>query len=64
MAAIIVLALHLAIIAFNLAGCVLIPLGAWLGWRWVRGFRWRLEKPGSEKPGSECTLSGYSQMAD
>lgn len=29
MAAIIVLALHLAIIAFNLAGCVLMPLGAW-----------------------------------
>lgn len=42
MAAIIVLALHLAIIAFNLAGCVLIPIGAWRGWRWVRGFGWRL----------------------
>ncbi len=42
MAAIIVLALHLAIIAFNVAGLVLIPLGAWLGWRWVREFWWRL----------------------
>ena len=42
MAAIAILALHLAIIAFNLAGCVLIPLGAWRGWRWVRGLYWRL----------------------
>ena len=42
MAAILVLALHLAIIAFNVAGCVLIPLGAWRGWRWVRGLWWRL----------------------
>lgn len=42
MAAIIVLAIHLAIIAFNVAGCVLIPLGAWLGWPWVREFWWRL----------------------
>jgi hypothetical protein len=42
MAAIIVLTLHLAIIAFNVAGCVLIPLGAWRGWRWVRGLWWRL----------------------
>jgi hypothetical protein len=42
MAAIIVLALHLAIIAFNIAGCVLIPIGAWRDWRWVRGFWWRL----------------------
>ena len=42
MAAIVVLALHLAIIAFNVAGCVLIPVGAWRGWRWVRGLWWRL----------------------
>ena len=42
MAAIILLALHLAIIVFNIAGCVLIPLGAWRGWRWVREFWWRL----------------------
>jgi len=42
MAAVFVLALHLAIIAFNVAGCVLVPIGAWLGWRWVREFWWRL----------------------
>lgn len=37
-----VLAVHLAIIAFNLFGLVAIPLGAWRGWPWVRGLRWRL----------------------
>lgn len=42
MAALLVLALHLAIIAFNVAGCVLVPLGAWRCWRWVREFWWRL----------------------
>lgn len=34
-----VLALHLAIIAFNVAGLVVIPLGARFGWRFVR-WRW------------------------
>ena len=34
-----VLAAHLAVIAFNLAGLALIPLGAWLGWSFVR-IRW------------------------
>lgn len=34
-----VLALHLAVIAFNVAGLVVIPLGARLGWRFVR-IRW------------------------
>jgi len=42
MAAIYVLALHLAIIAFNVAGCVLIPIGAWRRWRCVREFWLRL----------------------
>lgn len=42
MAATLILALHLAIIVFNVAGCVLVPLGAWRGWRWVRAFWWRL----------------------
>jgi hypothetical protein len=42
MAATLILALHFAIILFNVAGCVLIPLGAWRGWRWVRAFWWRL----------------------
>lgn len=37
-----VLALHLAIIAFNVAGCVLVPIGAWRRWRWVHEFWWRL----------------------
>jgi hypothetical protein len=37
-----VLALHLAIINFNLFGLVVIPIGGWLGWRFVRRRRWRL----------------------
>jgi hypothetical protein len=36
-----VLAVHLLVIAFNLFGLVAIPLGAWLGWRWVRVRWWR-----------------------
>lgn len=36
------LGVHVAVIAFNVAGLVLIPLGAWRRWRWVRGFWWRL----------------------
>ncbi len=36
-----VLAIHLGVIAFNLFGLVAIPLGGWLGWRFVRGFWWR-----------------------
>jgi hypothetical protein len=31
-----VLAAHLAVIAFNVAGLVVIPLGSWLKWRFVR----------------------------
>ncbi|MDN5864675.1 MAG: DUF2784 domain-containing protein [Gammaproteobacteria bacterium] len=42
MTAYLILLLHVAIIAFNVAGCVLIPIGAWRGWRWVREFWWRL----------------------
>ena len=42
MAVISVLALHLAIIAFNVAGCVLVPIGARRRWRWVREFWFRL----------------------
>ena len=41
-AALSILALHLAIIAFNVAGCVLVPIGVWFRWRWVREFWWRL----------------------
>lgn len=42
MAALAILLVHLAIIAFNVAGCVLVPIGAWRHWRWVRAFWWRL----------------------
>lgn len=31
-----VLGLHLLVIAFNVAGLIVIPIGAWLGWRIVR----------------------------
>ncbi|MGZ6014086.1 MAG: DUF2784 domain-containing protein [Caulobacteraceae bacterium] len=36
-----VLALHLLVIGFNVLGLVAIPLGAALGWRWVRVRWWR-----------------------
>ena len=38
-AAQLILGVHLAVIAFNVAGLVVIPLGAALGWRLVR-LRW------------------------
>lgn len=37
-----VLAAHLAVIAFNVFGLIAVPLGAALGWRWVRIAWWRL----------------------
>ena len=37
-----VLALHLLVITFNLFGLVAVPLGAWLGWRFVRIAWWRV----------------------
>ena len=36
-----VLALHLAVIAFNVAGLIAIPLGAAAGWAWVKVRWWR-----------------------
>jgi len=36
-----VLALHLGVIAFNVFGLIVIPLGAMRGWRFVRVFWWR-----------------------
>jgi hypothetical protein len=36
-----VLTAHLAVIAFNLVGLIAIPVGAKLGWRWVRVRWWR-----------------------
>ena len=41
-AATLILLIHLAIVAFNVFGLVVIPVGRWLGWRFVRGFWWRL----------------------
>jgi hypothetical protein len=37
-----VLALHVGVILFNVFGLVVIPLGGWLGWRFVRVAWWRL----------------------
>jgi hypothetical protein len=37
----VVLSLHLGVIVFNLFGLVAIPLGGWLGWRFVRLAWWR-----------------------
>ena len=37
-----VLAAHLVVIAFNVFGLVAIPLGAALGWAWVRVRWWRM----------------------
>lgn len=37
-----ILAAHLVVIVFNVAGLVAIPLGAGLGWRWVRVRWWRV----------------------
>ena len=39
--AVLVLAVHMAVIAFNLFGLVAIPLGAWRGWAFVRVRWWR-----------------------
>jgi hypothetical protein len=36
-----VLVFHLFVVAFNLFGMVVIPLGAWRGWAFVRVFWWR-----------------------
>ncbi len=36
-----VLAVHLLVIAFNIFGLLAVPLGAWLGWGWVRIAWWR-----------------------
>ena len=36
-----VLAVHVATIVFNVFGLVVVPIGGWLGWRFVRIFWWR-----------------------
>jgi hypothetical protein len=42
MLAALILLFHLVVIAFNLVGIVIIPLGAWRGWIYVRAPVWRL----------------------
>ncbi|HEV2303503.1 MAG TPA: DUF2784 family protein [Stellaceae bacterium] len=37
----VVLAVHLAVVFFNLFGVVAVPLGGWYGWRFVRVRWWR-----------------------
>ena len=37
-----ILGIHLAIILFNVIGLVIIPIGAWRGWRFVHAPVWRL----------------------
>jgi hypothetical protein len=37
-----ILVLHLGIVGFVVLGALAIPLGAWRGWSWVRGLRWRV----------------------
>ena len=36
-----VLLLHLCVILFNIFGIIVVPLGAWRGWKFVRVFWWR-----------------------
>jgi hypothetical protein len=40
-AATLILSVHLAIVAFNVFGLLIIPVGKWLDWEFVRGFWWR-----------------------
>lgn len=40
-AATLILLIHLGIVAFNVFGLVIIPVGGWLRWDFVRGFWWR-----------------------
>jgi len=37
-----ILVVHLAVVAFNVGGLILVPVGGWLGWRWVRRYWLRL----------------------
>jgi len=37
-----ILVVHTGLVAFVVIGAVAIPVGAWRGWPWVRGFGWRL----------------------
>jgi len=37
-----ILILHMGIVAFVVLGTVLILVGGWRRWHWVRGFKWRV----------------------
>ncbi|MFC3814500.1 DUF2784 domain-containing protein [Lysobacter sp. GCM10012299] len=37
-----ILVLHVGIVAFVVLGAVAVLVGGLRGWRWVRGYRWRL----------------------
>jgi hypothetical protein len=41
-AALAVLYFHFAVVAFNLFWLIVVPIGGWLGWRFVRNYWWRI----------------------
>jgi len=41
MAALAVLYFHFAVVLFNLFWLIAVPVGGWLGWRFVRNYWWR-----------------------
>jgi len=53
-----VLAAHVAVIAFNVFGLVVVPLGAWRGWAFVRLARWRILHLGSLAVTAAQALAG------
>lgn len=42
LAALAVLYFHFTVVVFNVFWLVAVPLGAWLGWEFVRSFGWRI----------------------
>jgi hypothetical protein len=41
-AALAILYFHFAVVVFNVFWLVAVPIGAWLEWRFVRNYRWRI----------------------
>ena len=60
MAADLVLAAHFAIVLFIVGGFLLIPIGAGLGWAWVRRRGWRLVHLGAIVFVAAETLAGIA----
>jgi hypothetical protein len=60
MAADLVLAAHFAIVLFIVGGFLLVPLGAGLGWAWVRRRGWRLVHLGAIVFVAAETLAGIA----